>query len=432
MKKIIAISVMFALFAGAVFAETSLGFGLQFDATIVENDTGKGTGTSKSGITIGDHQVNADFKNDEGTAGGRLRFWGQDTNGLTPFAFAWWKPIDQLKVQFGHNKDADWGAKNITGWGFTGSASSSVAVQYDGSYGGIWKTANEGFYNGFGMAGAAISIYPMDALSIGIGLPLAGGDFVNNWERKETYETYPYSHINIKYNLEGLGTISFSFVGQGGLESKHHDPKSIDGSQLSNFLDPTNGDFDDFSKIKTGGKSVGDLYASFYLTMIEGINIDFGVGFGLPYTFAETDDGTYISTYKYNPGLKVGVAADYTGDGFGVKAGVGVALAESYTTTIEVGGVSGSGTAKEPMKIGVRVLPYYALDICTVYFQFGFGYQAAPEGGKAASDWFINPYIKKSVGNLDFFAGVKVGAPDKGDGDASVHYSIPFGFSCGF
>jgi hypothetical protein len=412
MKKIIAISVMFALFAGAVFAEVNLGFGLQFKAVIAENDTAKGS-VSKSEIGIGDHQVNADFKNDDGTAGGRLRFWGPDNDkaglGDAPFAFAWWKPIDQLKVQFGRNNDADWSAHNITGWGFTASASSSVAVQYDwDGHGELWKTANVGFYDGFGKAGAAISIYPMDALSIGIGIPL-GKD--GNFGDTETYNSYPYSHINIKYNLEGLGTLSFSFVGQGGLEKTHHDSEA------------------------SQGKSVGDLYASFYLTMLEGINIDFGVKFGMPYTESESEVFGITISDKVNPGLAIGLDATYAGDGFGVKLGTGIKLAGSSTASLG----SISVTVKEPMQIGVRVLPYYELDICTVYFQFGFGYQAAPNipGGKAQSDWFINPYIKKSVGNLDFFAGVKLASPDKNNSknpntDAHVHYSIPFGFSCGF
>jgi hypothetical protein len=81
--------------------------------------------------------------------------------------------------------------------------------------------------------------------------------------------------------------------------------------------------------------------------------------------------------------------------------------------------------------IGVKILPYYALDIFTVYLNVGFG-MAMPEKGDASSDWYINPYIKKSVSNLHFFADLKVGAPDKGLGDSHVHYAIPFGFDCSF
>jgi hypothetical protein len=433
MKKIIAISVMFALFAGAVFAEANLGFAFAYKVVPAESDTAKGSVSSSTADNVNSH-VNADFKNDDGTVGGRVRFYAAGKTGwwgAHPFAFAWWKPMDQLKVQFGHNPDGDWGGAQITGWGLNAGAQDFVAIDSDSDgtkYGEIWKNGRSaGFYPGYSNAGALVSIYPMDALSINIALPLSGN--AHNGGEVKTYASYPFLHLNVAYNLEGMGTIRFSFVGKGGLEKTHHDPASVTTDQIDHFSDP---DHDDFGKVgNLPGKSVGDLFASFYLTMIEGITLDFGVGFGLPYTAAETEFFTTTTTYKVNPGLQVGFGASYSGDGYGVKLRVGSRLAGSSTVTEVIGGTSFSGTAKDPTIIGVVILPYYNLDIFSVYLNVGFG-MAMPEYGDNASDWYINPYIKKSVSNLNFFAGLKVGSPYKGNGDSHIHWAVPFGFDCSF
>ena len=411
MKKLIAIAVVFALFTGAAFADVMVGGQVATKAVLIGGDNVEDSDIY-AGMSNVAARANAAFTNDTGTAGGLVRLygmtakgWWQDWNGGgAPFAFSWWKPIDQLRIQLGLNPDGDWGAAQITGWGFNAEAQDFVAIDQDsGDMGGspIWRSRNQGFYGGFSVLGATVSIYPADGLTFNIGIPFGNGDRKNGDFLAR--DVYLKSHINVVYAIPDIGTVRVSFQGAGG--------KDEDNNQY---------------------RSVGNIYGSFYLTAIDGINVDLGVGFGLPFEKNAAGD-------KTNPGLGVGLGLRYVGDGFGIKFRAGAALAGKT----ENAGVE----AKSATEIGVVILPYFDLEIMRVYLNAGFGVSIFDENDKhtggydkdPAVDFFVNPYISKSAGGLTFYAGFRLASPaPTWDGtaheynDRLVKWSVPIGFNSYF
>jgi len=147
MKKLIAISVVFALCATSAFAQLNIGGGMKMGTLLlggfsVNSDVSPTTplvagtydGGNDRGITMYDGFINVTWSGD--TSGGLMRFHTSGQNGApyphqhTPimFAYWWWRPIDMLKVQIGQNPDGDWGHAQITGWGYMGDAQAGVVV----------------------------------------------------------------------------------------------------------------------------------------------------------------------------------------------------------------------------------------------------------------------------------------------------------------
>jgi len=407
MKKLIAISVVFALIAGAAFAGTGFGGGTGVQIITFTSDSSDETdGAIFSGIKGAGADFSFWFGNDEGTVGGRAQFhaapgagwWTGAGNGI-PMAFGWWKPIPQLWIQAGHNADGNWGAANITGWGWNASAQDYVAIDTDSGdgMGDLWKTARDtGFYGGFSSLGILFSVAPIDGLEINFALPFGGFD---DWWAQRKPDTHPAGytfsrfHFDVKYGISGIGNINFAFVGEGGMNSEE-------------------GEFD----------PIGSLYASFLLTAVDGIGVDLGVSIGLPY---EDADGV-------DQGVALGVGLGFTfgaGD-FGVKARLGAKFDRTK-----------DGDAVGANTIGFQILPYYNLGIFTAFLNAGLGIAipgADVDSDDAAVDWYINPYISKGMSGLTFYVGFKVGSETSVDGknadgnDAVIRWAIPVGFAFGF
>jgi len=390
MKKLIAISALFVLLATVAFAQPSVGGNFAAKVTIISGSSEEDSPLN-GGASIEDANVSVNFANGDGTAGGKVRLNGVGDAagwwGGTPFAFAWWKPIPQLRIQLGHNPDGDFGAAQITGWGFNAEAQKSVAIDSDsGDFTGTgWKNARRaGFYGGYSGLGAAISIYPMEGLTVNLVLPF-GGD--HSAATKGVGEIYGKFHLNVVYNLTDIGTVRISFRGDGGM-----------------------GYNEDYNELKDSG--IGHIYGSFFLTAIDDLAVDIGIDFGIPYTKIDDTD--------ISPGLGIGLGVRYTSGDFGVKFRAGATLAAS------------EGDAKKDTVIGVVILPYYTLPAFRFYLNAGFGV-SIPDEGDSAVDWFVNPYITKSVSSLTFYAGFKLGAdPAPADSDAIVKWAIPIGFNCYF
>jgi hypothetical protein len=189
MKKIIAISVMLVLIAGAAFADTSIGGGLQFHAKLLESgtDANGDSVVNSGGIIVPDCNTifNVSFSGEN--AGGMMRLWSPAGPGNTGrpdwfkyFAFAWWRPIDQFKFQIGQNPDGEWGHTQITGWGFNAEAQNIVAIdqynQWGGYIGNLSKVAiggNAGWWGGYSAFGLYFSIFPAQGFEVNVGIPMA-------------------------------------------------------------------------------------------------------------------------------------------------------------------------------------------------------------------------------------------------------------------
>jgi hypothetical protein len=391
MKKLIAISVVFALVTAVAFAQPSVGGALGAKVVIVASDS-TDDAPLVGGMGFTNRHVNVDYANGDGTAGGRVRLYAAGATGwwgALPFAFGWWKPIPQLRVQIGHNPDGDLGAAQITGWGMNAEAQDSVAIDNDSDgsgYGSIWKNGrSQGYYGGFSQFGVLLSLYPADGLNVNLVLPYGTGR--NENPGANVGEIYSKFHLNVVYSIPDVGVLRITFQGLGGLADNDDYPQKV---------------------------SAGDIFASFFVTAVDNLALDFGVKFGLPYEDASGVD--------QSPGLGIGVGLRFTSGDFGVRARVGAALGS------EAGDVAG------PTNIGLTILPSFVLPAFTFYFNAGFGVSIPDDKDADASvDWFINPYIRKSVSNFSFYAGFKLGAPAAvGDDDPVVKWAIPIGFNSYF
>jgi len=381
------------LVAGAAFADFSIGGSFGYKATIIKQNDAKQEIRSSAEST--DAYINVDFSGEK--FGGRVRFYANPHGiaGVTdgpywtgaPFAFAWWQPIDQIKFQLGLNPDGNWGAAQITGWGFHASAQSFVAIDADSDwdnnnpYGRNWNVArSKGFYPGFNDVGALLSIIPVDFVSINIGIPLSGkvGDKADG-TADPAYNAYRKVHANVGFGITDVGKVNVSFIGTGG---------TINGTYAS----------------------AGTLYASFYLSAIENVGMDFGVSYQLPWK--NIADKVEQGNVGVGYGLKVSA-----GD-FGVKFRLGADLnpATDYT-------------------LGFVVLPSYNFGVLSAYLNVGMGMKMGHyTPAELDMDWYVNPYVQVPAGGLNFWTGFKVGGKYslKPGVDGTVAWAIPIGVSVGF
>jgi hypothetical protein len=398
MKKIIAISVMLVLIAGAVFADVSIGGQFKTGATLLFGNTieksdvlagqrpqGKGTAEGKVNVGFGDANL-----------GGKVTLNSRaDGDYYSPdaFTFAWWKPTESFRIQAGYFADGDWGTAKITGWSFNGEAQDFVAIDNDS---GEWKswgggrnpTGTEdvhmlgarawGFYGAIkGTNAVQLSFYPSEALTINFGVP-----FGSSWIT--AMNQYMQSDFQIIYAIPDTGTVSITFDGQGAVVPAGKEDEAMESPKL---------------------------FASFYLTAIEGIGVDIGVGFQPKLK----DDVT-------TPPIQVGLGFTFRSDDFGVKLRLGAALAGK------------KGDADDPMMISAAILPYYNLGVATFYLNAGLG-MMMPKEGDSITGWFFNPYIQKSVEGAKLFAGLKVYSNGMLGGDKAnpdnkiVCWGVPIGIN---
>ena len=408
MKKIIAISVMFALVIGAAFADTSVGggyhmnFGLALDKNQV-NGSDVGMGKFDAG---GDVNISAEGDN----AGGKLRIWGEGkTGGITDHALVWWKPIDQLRIQLG-KWDSTWEDGSIVGWGFTGGAKDVVALGYGGD---ILNVDNHpGFWGGFGNFGLGLSVYPADGIEINIGIPLdkkvdfTTGDYVWDYDTPPANSTdtlktkaeviqmtaplgivLSNTKINVKAAIPDIGTAKFTLD-----LKKNGKDAGVPTSKDSDLLT--------------------DIYLSFYLSALE------SSGMGAEVGLAVTTSG---NTTKKNDQIVLGLGFKYEAGDLGLKAGLGVGFGEGR----KVG-------SKSVMPLYLTVLPYYNLGSLTAFVNVGFATKLNAD--PAHTDIFFNPYVQVPISGGNFWAGIQFsqeGAKVAGEKQDAT-WSIPIGFNYSF
>jgi len=402
MKKIIAISVMFALVIGAAFADTSFGaaYGVKADLFMDKAQAGgDDAGTGNYGITA----ARVDFNWEGDNTGAKVRldatqiggWWGSD-----PFAFGWWKPIDQFKFQIGHNADGNWGTDTITGWGFNGGAQDFVALDNgDIEFGIDWSNpANNkglvahiargtGFGGSFGEAGAALFITPADGVEIGVGIPLAksvGG------KAYPTSVVFSNSTINVKADIPNIGTAKLALkLNKGDLGT-------------------------DTQAVAKDADLLTEFYLAFYLSAIENMGVDFGV--------AVKSSGN--GSGKKNDQIELGIGYTYSAGDLGLKARLGV--------------IPKWGDGNDTIPLGIELLPYYNLGSLTAYVNVGFGTAVKVGKGDSAgnySDFYFNPYVQVPISGGNFWAGVKFWQASKmigGGTKPDANWSIPIGLNFDF
>jgi len=403
MKKFLAVLVVLTLVAGAAFAELGFGGELGFKVDLAKGDT-KEESYVTTGAGYTNARVDANLSGD--SWGGKMRLLGGGTPstgtwwvGGGPFAFLWWQPIDQLKIQMGRNMDSDWGAAQITGWGFNAEAQDYVAVDKDSGQIGsdYWTGRNAGFYPGYNGYGLGLSIYPAEGVAINIGLPFADADPI-------LYKNLAKIELNAQIQIGEVGKLNLSFEGDNGL-------------------------FADYNA------SAGTVYGSFYVTAIENVGVDLGVAYPLTYKFGSDA----ASVAGINPkGPHIGLGVKYDGGDFAVKFRAGMEMAGTTA-------VGDKAESTDQSAIGFNILPSFNLEGMKVFLNAGANLNMAKVGDKdqTITRWFVNPYVLVPAGGLRFYAGLKLfgeswseGGPYKKpgatEGEAVTNWALPIGFQLYF
>jgi len=492
MKKLILLSVIFALAAGSVFA-VDVSLEVQGGASLVKGSSKKTqvginddlspkyeTPDNTTAFNMGRIRIGASGQLEDGTLGGWLRFDGAygkypyfDNDGntkiglsyVTPAGFVWWQPAKFFKLQIGGNPDGEFGLDGITRWNFYQMAGDVGVASESWAFGSA-------FFGGWNAPGIILTITPIEALVINLGIPIAGG---------VAWEEYVSSTLQIKFDLGKIGTVGLTFVGD-----------VIKDEAVYTFVDPgvvrVPFTFDDVNNDSP------KLYGFFALTLNENFGLDIGVGYKFPdeYTKKEITNHNYMDinfnnieatdkkteTFTAHEPVSLGLGLSFKAGSFGLKTRVLGNFAGmlnydydySSTDPDKTGpykSISYSVSVSRGHEILFDILPYIAINSnFTFYFSAGLGIkggaknlyyeeafdvygnslgikydlQGVPqfrqETVASETKWHINPYIVISPDywKAAFFAGFRLESPyGKDDSDkAYVNWGIPIGISVSF
>jgi hypothetical protein len=270
MKKLIVLSVVFALVATAAFA-VDLGAVVFSGVNLFSGESGTGANDDIVGGGLMKRvRIEGSGEAGDGAFGGYYRLNIDEGDfGDTPGAFgnAWWKPIDQLKILIGSNGgDGFYGKEGVTGWMFYQAVSDSGTIVDPGN---CWYSTFTGpvkfrsiFYGGDGGENALrLEVKPIDMVGINVVLPY--------FDNSKVEDVFKNVTAQLDVNLD-FGNIALTFQAV-----------------------PDAGDI-----FLYYGGSFGDL------------SIDFGFHYDM------ADDAP----------MGVGVGLKYATDAFGVKARIGAVL----------------------------------------------------------------------------------------------------------
>jgi len=420
MKKLIAISVVFALVAGAVFAVDLTGtvFG---KGTLIQGDTGKNAAGNSNKATAGGSmprvRVDGAGEAGDGEFGGYIRYQG-DGGVSVNAVYAWWKPMDQFKLIIGENSDAFWGKEGVTGWGFN-------QMPYD-----CGIAQNPGVWYGWGMkkdpvTGAA------DALPDG-STPYIGGAYMHN--RYTFYEGWANRGFGVEITPTDMIAINLAIPFDSGLkDSQITNPDKKPANQAAYVYKAAQAQLDikmDFGNIAIsydGGYrnsriigSAGAIYV-YYGGSFGDLGLDVGFSYHL------TGDAELGQQEKAFP-LGVGLGVKYVTDSFGVKFRVTAALAGHE-----------EGDASDFKYINASVLPFFNVsDNMAAFVNVGvgmvMGHDKLVYGEDSAMGWYFNPYLRVGAEwGPSFYFGINAYSDGVKRGDATVtNWEVPIALVVSF
>jgi hypothetical protein len=401
MKKLIVISVIFALVASMSFAADLTGtvFG---NATILQGDSGDDSRVTAGGA-MGRLRLEGSGQNDDGTFGAWIRLDPSSASfdlskleadlAATPPEFtdngvfshssglqgyAWWKPIDMIKLTIGGNSDGLYAKEGVTGWMFYQMASDSGVTKPGNVWGGGYAPSGaifrDAFYGGFGENGVMIDIMPMDMLQINVIVPVFRNTVDKDGHANEAADKFASSVVQADVNIDGVGNIALTY--RGALMEGKDQPKI--------FL--------------------------YYGNSFGPIALDVGFGYAFP-----NKDPSSNNPFALGAGLK------WDGGDFGVK----------FRALGEFG-----GEKADPTLIIVDALPYYKVsDTLCAFLSAGIGMKM-PDSGDTVMNWHVNPYVQ--VGGEwgpCFFAGVQLWGEGKDDSKskkATTNWAVPISVMVSF
>jgi hypothetical protein len=346
MKKLIAISVVFALITGALFAQAAVSASVETRWMVATSNTENGLGKAYTGGGVNNGTIGVAGSNDDGTYGGvfKLAFVGNDNNGtrddmVIDFAkfdraFVWWKPIDQITLKLGHDGDGQWGTTDLIRWGHF-NMPRNIATENWNQHGyllGHWD------HSGF-----SIGITPMDNLFINLAIALGKEESIQD-------DLADGMMIQAGYILDGIGKITLTY-----LRAKEMWPiYSEDGRLGLTFF---SNEIVDGLAFEVGGN----------------VNLD------MP-----EEDGNLF---------RFGAGAHWNGGDFGVKF------------RLWGGPVLGKTSEGDYLQLYADIMPWYNISdsVGTFYLNIRFALS-----GVDTIDWNVTPYLRNSMGGAgDFRIGAQ-------------------------
>jgi len=372
MKKLIAISVVFALVAGVAFAVDLGGavigtvnvIQVSSDSTDVKGSAGLSRIRIEGGGEVADGKFGGWLRIDPLS----LRTWSRHADPLSSgFAgYVWWKPIDQLKLGIGNNGgDGFWGKDGNAAYGFYQQANDSGVVSVGNNWGGGYAGgihARTAFFGGLDYNSLFLEISPVDMVGINIAIP-----FFSHYNDIGQIFMGTLAQVDLKMSF---GNIAFTFRGDKGKYDE----------QWAGDRNPD---------IKNS-----EIFGFFSLTAIDNLTIDFGLG----------------SDFQNTP-INLGFAVKYATDSWGIKF--------RSVFAIPISGDSNFGMFFD-------VLPYFVInESFRAFVSVGMGIEDI-EVFTANAGWHVNPYIEIGGGwGSSFYAGLKVYVT--GGFDKAVKFEIPIG-----
>jgi len=384
MKKILAIFVVFTLIATAAFAQISAGGGLTATLVSGDSDAEDAKGLS-SGFESG-WSITASKTNEENTAGAKASIsFSMHNNGTQTdfdmyggsYFMAWWQPIPQFFIKAGKvgEEGKYWTGADVVGWGFqSNDLKISPAFDYYNGFAGNVLSSDHGF-----MGRPVMDDF--NGLQISI-LPIDGLAINLGWGLGKVFDdTYSQIAAQVVYNIDGVGEAAVGFVNEGEEEDKH-------------------------------------LYVQWNMP-IDTMKFEIGAHFAF-----NPDDKDANGDVNKKP-IDIGLGFRYGnqwGDPFWLSARVGLSI----------------GTAdKSASVIGFDVCPSIDVGAFRLYTPVGIGL-VVQEDQDALFAWSLNPYIRKQMGGVEFWIGLKLyngdatpGGIDSTNSD-KVNWAIPFAITVGF
>jgi hypothetical protein len=420
-------------------------------------------GAGHNGGTFWDFRIVVSGENDDGTFGGLIRF--RDVGALqtgtatsaagnafgNSFGWVWWKPIDFVRFQIGQNAFGDFANWEIVRsgsfYGAGNDAGMGLAMLYSpfaNSLAGNAVTGNlEDAFSVFYAAGATLSLYPMEGLSLNIGIPYAR---TSQARADDVYNNILYQ---AQYKIPDIGRLTVGFQAINAAERNGViDRDVIYDLDLVGGDDPSGA----FSELDNHA-----FYLGFLLTAVENLQVNFGLRFMLPYTQEEKDveydngGGTLDKielTRNYPVIIALGAAFDM--DAFNIKARCQLQVGGSAEIKFSEGSNTDKMEYVDATTFYVELLPSYDLGPCRINRALGlniasFEKDKNPNYDKDLESWVafgVNPYVSKTIGGGNFFAGFKlwtdghtVAKKDTGwkvTDTKAINWSVPVGMVVSF
>jgi hypothetical protein len=385
MKKLIAITVMIALIAGAVFADTSVSGAIEARLGLYNAEFGDHPGYASGDIpyattkgVFGTAYVQLSGSNDDGTLSGLFRFRNEDiynSNAGFHRVFINWKPDPMLNIFLGIDGDGKFATDALEGWAFHQTSCDYIAFQWWD----YWRACFPGNWDGFGVA---VSLYPAPGIDVNLiipfgksGWPQQIADSVSYGQNAIDLYTSGY-RLQTNFAVPDIGKVMFTYKGP-------YNNNHFDGGEAT-FLD------DD--------PMYGSFGISFLATsLVDGLQANIGVATGN--LKSETAEGEALP-------LHFGLGAHYAMGDFGVKFRAGFSLNMGYS--------------EDHMFITGEIMPWYNLGFMTAFLAIGASFDKANADADLENGFFINPYVKVPISGGFLHTGLKFRQHINGGGNVSV------------